>query len=86
MAVYFVCTTHGCRRNKPRRFVYAATVTARGHARCEECGQVMARRVSPLKGPNVKRGLRLKSSWPTKPSTRKAGRKKIGPTKRFYKR
>lgn len=87
MANYYVCTTGGCNRNKPKRYTREETVKSRGHSNCLECGHPMVRRTRLLKGPNTKRIPGKTLVWPRqKPSPSKpAGRKKTI-RKRFYKR
>jgi hypothetical protein len=83
MAYYFVCTTQGCSRNKPRYYVRATTVESRGD-RCEECGGRMVRRQRPLKGPNTKQRFGKALRWrgsitgaSSKPTQRKTNGKRI---------
>jgi len=86
MHYYYVCDTPGCIRNKPKLFVRGETVESTRDARCQECGLLMTRRARPLKGPNTKPGLRLRSTNPPKLGSRKTSKKKPTLRKKFYKR
>jgi hypothetical protein len=87
MTYFYVCTTDGCIRNKPKYFfVYAETVEARGHTRCEKCDQPMTRRSRSLKGPNAKRVPRIPNSSPPKAGRTKASKKKADTRRKIYRK